>query len=75
MKKKQPYEDDGHTVYSMENVPNAFGKTKDKREPLGLTRKERFAAIRAGLAVFLPRFLLVLGCFTVVALLLYLWLA
>ncbi len=75
MKKKQPYEDDGHTVYSMENVPGAFGRKDDKKENLGLSRKERLSAIKAGLAVFFPRFLLVLGCFSVVALILYFWLA
>lgn len=74
MKNKIPYEDDGHTVYSMENVPDAFGKQNGKKQQLGLNHKERFAAIRAALAVYLPRLLLVLGCFSVVAILLYLWL-
>ncbi|MGN1078198.1 MAG: hypothetical protein ACI4ST_06750 [Candidatus Gallimonas sp.] len=45
-----------------------------KKEKVGLTRKERRAAIRAGLSVYMPRVLLVIGCFTVAFLIIYLWL-
>lgn len=76
MKKKNKkivyIEDDGHTVYSMENVGNR-GRNKDKEE-VKLARKERLAAIRAALSVYLPRLLLVIGCFVAVGLLMYFWL-
>ena len=76
MKKKKNkivyIEDDGHTVYSMENVGNN-GRKKDKEE-VRLARKERLAAIRAAFAVYLPRLLLVIGCFVAVGLLMYIWL-
>lgn len=70
-KKKPKYVDDGHTVYSMAGLD---GTSKQKEEPVGLTRRERWAAIRAGLAHYLPPFLLVLGCFIVTGLLMYFWL-
>lgn len=73
-KKKIKYKpDDGRTVYSMENVGRDNRKDKDKND-IELTRKERRAAIRAALGYYLPRFLLVVGCFVLVGLLLYLWL-
>lgn len=75
MKKKNKVayvEDDGHTVYSMENVGGG-GRNKDKDE-VKLARKERLAAIRAAFAVYLPRILLVIGCFVVAGLLMYFWL-
>ena len=73
-KKKKPktvYIDDGHTVYSMENLPG--GRKHDGEEPL-LDRKERRAAIRAALAHFMPIVLMTIACFAVVGLLLYFWL-
>lgn len=71
--KKRKYVDDGHTVYNMDGVDEMrYGS--NPKENVGLTRKERWAAIRAALAVFLPKFLLVLGCFAIVAILMYFWL-
>lgn len=63
--------DDGHTVYSMENVVNG-GKNKDDGERL--TRAEKWAAIRAALGHFMPIVLLVVGCFCLTGLLIYFWL-
>jgi len=54
----------------MENV----GNRPPKGEKVGLTRKERRAAIKAAFACYFPIFLGVLLCFTVAALLIYLWL-
>lgn len=70
-KVKTKYIDDGHTVYSMDNLP---GVTKRKDSDPLLNKKERWAAIRAAFAHYLPIFLLVLACFSVTALLLYVWL-
>ena len=77
MKKKKTkvvyLEDDGHTVYSMENLDG--NRTKKSKEEIKLERKEKAAAIRAAFAVYLPRLLLVIGCFIAVGLLMYLWLS
>ncbi len=70
-KKKPKFVDDGHTVYSMEGLTG--GKRDDKDVP-SLTGKEKRALIRAALARYLPMLLLVIGCFSVAALLVYLWL-
>ncbi len=71
-KKRAKYIDDGHTVYSMAGLdPDAERK---KGENVRLTRKERWAAIRAGLARYLPVLFLVLACFLAAAALLYFWL-
>ena len=69
-KKRIKYIDDGHTVYSMENV----GNRPPKGEKVGLTRKERRAVIKAAFAAYAPIFIGVLLCFTVAALLIFLWL-
>lgn len=63
--------DDGHTVYSMEALT---GKQPEEKDRPALTRKERHALIRAALAHYLPPLLIVLGSFTLVAILLFLWL-
>ena len=71
--KKRKYVDDGHTVYNMDGIDEMrYGS--NPKDNGGLTRKERWAAIRPALAVFLPKFLLVLGCFAIVAILMYFWL-
>lgn len=75
------YTDDGRTIYPMNGVGSpaemkrmSGEEKKSDKERVSLTRKERFAAIRAGFAVFFPRVLMILGCFAAVALLLYFWL-
>lgn len=79
-KRKTPYQDDGHTVYNMDNVvrqnpfgPDDIGKD-NKKDNVGLSRKERFAAIRAAFQVYLPILLGVLICFALAGLLLVFWL-
>ncbi len=71
-KKKVVYIDDGHTVYSMEGLDPDVAKRKNAET--NLTRKERHALIRAGMARYLPILFLVLACFAVAAVLLYFWL-
>lgn len=70
-KKKVIYVDDGHTVYDMSNVVR---KTDKKDGDAELSKRERRAAIFAALGYYLPRLLLVIGCFCAVGLLIYLWL-
>ncbi len=76
-KKKQLPPDDGRTIVEM-NVdgmpwynPTAGKKVAEEDKP---TRKEKRAMIFAGFLAYLPRFLAVLLGFTIVALLLFLWL-
>ena len=64
--------DDGRTIYSMENV-GGDKRNKDK-EKVRLGRKEKWAAIRAAFAVYFPRLLLIIACFIITGILLYLWL-
>ena len=70
-KVKTRYIDDGHTVYSMENLPGAVKRSDD--DPL-LDKKERRAAIRAALAHYMPIVFMTLACFAVTGVLLYFWL-
>jgi len=70
--------DDGRTLYSMDGLADMKGVgTKNKKEenPVGLSRKEKWIAIKAAYATYLPIFLAVLCCFGVVAVLMYLWLS
>ena len=72
-KHKQPYFDDGHTIYSMEHLvgPENYNK---KEKNGGLTRKERWAAIKAAYHTYLPILLGIIGCFSLAILLMYFWL-
>ncbi len=70
-KQKQPYVDDGHTIYNMDGV----GRDRVKRDnEVDLTRRERFAAIRAALETYLVPFVIALLGFGATAVLLYFWL-
>lgn len=80
-KEKKPYVDDGHTIYDMDGVGRTgwWGSskpTKEKKEqtPVGLTRRERWAAIRAALSIYLPVLLVLLAGFGLAAVLLSFWL-
>ena len=66
--KKEKYIDDGHTIYSMD------GLRKDKEGKLDVNKKEKRAIIKAAMAVYLPRFLLIILAFVVTILLMYFWL-
>ena len=72
-KQKRVYIDDGHTIYSMENL---VGKEnydkKDKRA--SLTKREKRTAIKAAYQTYLPVVFGVVACFSLVFLLMYLWL-
>ena len=72
---KQKYVDDGHTVYNMDNVRSPFDVLRKKDDGgVGLSRKEKRAAIRAALLTYLPRVLGMIACFALAAVLLYFWL-
>lgn len=69
--KKQPYIDDGHTIYDMSGLT---GQDKHKNQSVGLTKEEKRAAISAAFSCYLPLLAMVLGSFLVVMLLIKLWL-
>jgi len=79
MKKDKPpkkeYVDDGHTIFSMDGLdPTNDGSNKEDRKVEKLQKKEFWAAVKAAFVVFFPKFLMVVGCFGLVALLMYFWL-
>ena len=69
-KKKPKFVDDGRTVFSMEGL----SKHRSDKESLGLSKKERRALIKAAFAYYLPILFGVIACFSIAALLIYLWL-
>jgi len=79
MKKKTKVvykEDNGETIYSMSAL---YGRTPEEQEEyekklknrIDVTRKERGAMIKAALTVYGPLLLMVVGSFTIAALLMY----
>ena len=72
-KQKKQYIDDGHTIYDMSALT---GKDKtDSTQHVGLSNKEKLAAILAAFQCYLPMLLIVLGSFLFVMLLITLWLS
>lgn len=71
--RKAPYIDDGHTIYDMSGL-NDLRKESDPENSIGLSRKEKWAAIRAAFATYLPMILSVVLGFGLTALLIYFWL-
>lgn len=72
-KQKKEYVDDGHTIYDMSALTG-----KDKSDPahqVGLSGKEKIAAILAAFQCYIPMLLIVLGSFFFVMLLIALWLS
>lgn len=70
-RKKQPYIDDGHTVYDMSGLT---GKDKSPTQFVGLSNKEKIAAIIAAFECYLPLLFMVIGSFLLVMLLIKVWL-
>lgn len=72
-KEKQAFYDDGHTVFSMEQLvgPENYNK---KEKQAGLTKKERRTAIKAAYETYLPLLLGVLLCFSLAIVIIYFWL-
>ena len=71
--KNQEFIDDGHTIYDM-NVDASWNNRRDKTPSVMVTKEERRMLIKAALKAYLPKLLMVLGCFLVVMILIYLWL-
>ena len=71
-------EDKGETIYSMASL---YGRTPEEQEEynrksrgVDTTGRERLAMIRAAFSVYGPMLLIVVGGFTIAALLMYLFL-
>ncbi len=71
--KAKEYIDDGHTIYDM-NVDASWNKRKEKMPSVYVTKEERRTLIKAAFLAYIPKLLLVLGCFLVTFILIYLWL-
>jgi hypothetical protein len=77
-KKKEPFYDDGRTIVDMnvEGMPwySPHRGNKDKKDKDTPTRKEKRAMIWGAYKAHLPMLLVSVCCFTIVAILMYLWL-
>ena len=71
--KNQEFIDDGHTIYDM-NVDASWNNRCEKTPSVMVSKDERRMLIKAALKAYLPKLLMVLGCFLVVMILIYLWL-
>lgn len=71
--KNQEFIDDGHTIYDM-NVDASWNNRREKSPSVMVSKDERRMLIKAALKAYLPKLLMVLGCFLVVMILIYLWL-
>ena len=71
--KNQEYIDDGHKIYDM-NVDASWNNRREKSPSVMVSKDERRMLIKAALKAYLPKLLMVLGCFLVVMILIYLWL-
>ena len=71
--KNQEFIDDGHIIYDM-NVDASWNNRREKSPGVMVSKDERRMLIKAALKAYLPKLLMVLGCFLVVMILIYLWL-
>lgn len=71
--KNKEYIDDGHTIYDM-NVDAKWNNKKEKTPSVMVTKEERWTLIKAAFKAYFSKLLLVLGCFLLAMILIYLWL-
>ena len=73
---KNKFVDDGRTLYDMSGLDDMHGTgaRRDKKDKIKMTRAEKRALIKAAFAHYAPIFFGVIVCFTLAALLIYLWL-
>ncbi len=72
-KKNDEYIDDGHTIYDM-NVDAKWNDRRHNKPSVYVSKEERRTLIKAAFLAYVPKLLLVLGCFLVALILIYLWL-
>ena len=71
--KTNKYIDDGHTIYDM-NVDASWNNRKDKTPSVMVSKEERRMLVKAAFLAYIPKLLLVIGCFLLALVLIYLWL-
>ena len=71
--KPNEYIDDGHTIYDM-NVDASWNNRKDKTPSVMVSKEERRMLVKAAFLAYIPKLLLVIGCFLLALVLIYLWL-
>ena len=71
--KSDNYIDDGHTIYDM-NVDASWNKRIEENKSVYVSKEERRLLIKAAFIAYVPKLLLVIGCFFIVMFLIYLWL-
>ncbi|MBE6131140.1 MAG: hypothetical protein E7183_05405 [Erysipelotrichaceae bacterium] len=71
--KTNEYIDDGHTIYDM-NVDASWNNRKDKTPSVMVSKEERRMLVKAAFLAYIPKLLLVIGCFLLALVLIYLWL-
>ena len=69
--KKSKYYDDGHTIYNMDvdGLPK-----REKKVRISIDKEERKVIMKAGLKTYLPLMIIMVICFCITFLLVYLWL-
>lgn len=69
--KKNKYYDDGHTIYNMDidGLPK-----REKKVRISIDKEERKVIMKAGLRTYLPLMIIIVICFCITFLLVYLWL-
>jgi hypothetical protein len=72
-KEKKEYIDDGHTIYSMDCDAKWSEKRVDN-QTIYVSKQERRALIKAAFLAYTPKLLMVLFCFGLAIVLIYLWL-
>lgn len=72
-KNKKKYEDDGHTIYSMD-VDAKWSKQYSDDKKIYVSKSEKRTLIKAAFIAYFPKLLLILACFTLAIILIYFWL-
>lgn len=72
-KKKEKFIDDGHTIYDM-NVDAKWNTRREKEQSVYVSKEEKRTLILAAFKTYFPQILLIIGCFAVAMILIFLWL-
>jgi hypothetical protein len=72
-KKKEKFIDDGHTIYDM-NVDAKWNTRREKEQSVYVSKEEKRTLILAAFKTYFPQILLIIGCFAVTMILIFLWL-
>ena len=73
-KNKKEFIDDGHTIYSMDCDASWSKGRHQNKENIYVSKEEKKLLIKAAFRTYTPKLLMVLFCFGLAILLIYLWL-